>query len=287
MDRKTANEIDKRIQKIIKEMGLREPPLKIDDVVQHLNVHHSYYDLEDPNLLQEIFHRMRIGAKKAIDAAKKVNLKGLWLPETNQILIDLSVKEKKRKWVSAHEISHKIIPAHAQFLQGDTAETLDPEYHEMLEAEANYGASALIFMGDHFTKEALQVKPCFEALRILHKRYQNTLATTLRRIVQYGHNIPMLGVVSTPYWLNPKKKNECRYFIPSNKFFAEFSKIFPQQILDIIEENITPKKGGMIGTYEFQLTDDNGGIHEFLGESFFTSYDVLTLITYKRIAPVT
>jgi hypothetical protein len=87
MDRKTARDIDSRVEQILKEMGISTPPLKIEDVIEHLRIHHSYYSLEDPSLLKEIFHRIRIGAQKATDIVKKVNLKGLWLPDSNQILV--------------------------------------------------------------------------------------------------------------------------------------------------------------------------------------------------------
>jgi Zn-dependent peptidase ImmA (M78 family) len=284
MDRKTARDIDSRVEQILKEMGISTPPLKIEDVIEHLRIHHSYYSLEDPSLLKEIFHRIRIGAQKATDIVKKVNLKGLWLPDSNQILVDLSVKEKKRKWVNAHEVSHKIIPTHSQFFQGDTAETLDPDYHEMLEVEANYGASSLIFMSQKFTTEALDVQPCFKTVQLLSKRYQNTLATTLRRFVEFSHNIPLLGIINVPYWkaLPEGQFQRCRYFIPSPAFSDQFSSIEAVTVLEIIDGYTIPKVGGMVGVSIVELTDDNGVNQEFLAESFFNQYDVLTLFTYRN-----
>ncbi|MGZ3720717.1 MAG: hypothetical protein ACXVB8_20565 [Bdellovibrionota bacterium] len=284
MDRKTAQDIDRTVEKLLKEMGRLTPPLRIEDVIQHLSIDHSYYSLEDPGLLKEIFHRFKIGKKKATDLVQKVKLKGLWLPDSNQILVDLSVVEKKRKWVNAHEVSHKIIPTHSQFFQADTAETLDPEYHEMLEMEANYGASALIFMGQRFTTEAVDVAPCFKTIELLSKRYQNTLATTLRRFVLLSHNLPMLGMISTPYWkeLPEGQPSRCRYFIPSPLFADQFSAVEPLAALKLVDGYTVPKRGGMVGTDTLELVDDNGLRHEFLAESFFTSYDLLTLICHKR-----
>lgn len=284
MDGKTAEDIDKRIAHVLKDMGICQPPIRVEDVIRHLKVHHSYYSLEDPDLLQEVFHRLRIGGSKLKGLTKKLKLQGLWLPDSNKILVDISVKEKKRKWVNAHEVAHKIIPTHNQFLQGDTAETLDPDYHEMLEAEANYGASALIFLGKLFTVEALQVSPCFDSVVALHKRYQNTLATTLRRFVQYSHDIPMLGVISSPFWkpLPEGQPSLCRYFVPSPKFLSEFSNVEPEEIQKRINGYVSPRKGGMVGVTTLDLVDDNGETHEFSAESFFTQYDILTLIAHKR-----
>lgn len=52
MDDKTRREIDKVVEGILDDAGLREPPVKVGDLLQHLEVHRDFYDLKDPNLLQ-------------------------------------------------------------------------------------------------------------------------------------------------------------------------------------------------------------------------------------------
>jgi hypothetical protein len=250
----------------------------------HLAVDHSYYDLEDPGLIREFVHKLKVGSKKAIDVLKKVNLKGLWLPDSKRIIVDLSVAEAKKKWVNAHELAHRIIPTHNQFFLADTMETLDPEYHEMLEAEANYGASALIFLGETFTTEALAYSPVFESVRSLSKKYQNSLATTLRRFVLYSHNKAMAGVISLPKWVDTPAGcvSRCRYFIPSHRFTSEFSSVSASVVMNVIDSYTNPKRGGYVGSGAFTLRNDNGETHIFEGESFYNQYDLLTLIVHKR-----
>lgn len=284
IDQRTAIDIDRRVKRLLKETGLNEPPVDLTAVIEHLSIDHSYYDLTDPSLLREFVHKLKIGSAKATAVLKKVSLKGLWLPDSQRIIVDQAIPKPKLKWVNAHEISHRLIPTHNSFFLGDTAATLDPDYHEMLEAEANYGASSLIFMADHFTSDALDCKPIFQSLELLSKRYGNSLATTLRRFVQFSYDVPMLGVISTPSWLTVTEpgNNRCRYFITSSTFEQQFSGIRPEEVLKIIDSYVSPRSGGVVGESSIPLKDDNDRLQTFRWQSFFNKYDLLTLAVCKR-----
>jgi Zn-dependent peptidase ImmA (M78 family) len=283
MDQHTHDDIDKRVRRLIKEMGMREPPLDMADVVAHLEIDQSFYDINDPTFFDGLFHKMKLGAFKVKGVLHKVGMQGLWLPAEDKIVIDAALPKPKHKWVTAHEIGHRLIPTHRHFLFGDTAETLDPEYHDMLEQEANYCASALTFMGKIFTKEALDTQPSWENIRSLQSRYKTSATSTLRRYVEHSHNRPMLGIVSTPPWANGVEgQNRCRYFVPSHQFRSRFSKISSDKILPLIEENIHKAKGGPVGKSELVFGDNWGQTHEFLAESFFNQHDLLTFIVAKK-----
>lgn len=45
MDDSTCREIDKLVAKTLKEAGLTDPPIEIDHLLEHLEVHRDYYDL--------------------------------------------------------------------------------------------------------------------------------------------------------------------------------------------------------------------------------------------------
>jgi len=284
LDGKTASEIKRRVERLLREMGVKEPPLNLEDVMDHLSVDHSYYDLEDPTLIRDFWHKLKVGASKVHSVMKRIDLKAIWLPDSRHIIVDHSVPNPKRKWVNAHEVTHSIIPTHREFFLGDTAETLDPDYHEMLEAEANSGASELIFIGKRFTLDGLDCRRQFESIQLLRKTYQNTLATTLRRFVQYTHDIPMVGVISRPWWDEGPEygASRCRYFLPSPRFESQFSGVRPQDVVEFINSHTSKKRGGPIGSGIIPLKDDNQETHSFLCESFFNSYDVLTLITHLK-----
>ena len=281
MDDYTAEAIDKRIQKILEEAGISEPPLSLDKVLNFLDLHRSYYDLTDPNLLQEISHRLKVGTFRIKDIIGKINLRGLWLPDEKKILISQDVPELKKRWVSAHEVGHKIVPWHKDFIFGDTAETLDPNYHEKIEAEANYAASSLLFLASRFSLEAKDYQLSMASVKVLAKKYGNTITMTLRRFTQYAGEVPMVAIISKPHWkVNEEEGDLCRYFIPSMAFKKQFNNVTPELVIDQIKEYSTPKSGGTVGSGEFILLDINSEAHSFVGETFFNRYELLTLIVY-------
>lgn len=280
VDPKTAEDIDRRNRRLLREMGISEPPLHVEDVLEHLKVHHSYYDLADPNLLQEIWHRLRIGGQKVRNLVKKIDLKGLWLPDSDKILVDEAVPNSKRKWVNAHEIQHRLNPNH-QYLLGDTAETLDPTYQEILENEANYGASSMIFLCDRFTSEARDCAVEMASVRTLAKRYKNSLSTTLRRFVQNSHEIPLAGLISVPRWKDPfNTASRCRHFVRSDAFARRFSNVQPADLLSRIDGLASYCRGGPAGGGTVMVPDVNGAHHVFSSEIFFNSYDLLTIVRH-------
>jgi len=291
LDIRTKREIDNRVKKILAEVGVKEPPLNLNEVEDFLMIHKYYYDLSDPGLLDEIKHRLRIGSRKAIGIIKKVSLKALFLPDSNQIAIDTEVPQSKEKWVTAHEIIHKTLPTHNQLLLGDTAETIDPDYHDMMEMEANYGASSLFFLQKIFTKEAAETDCTINSVLQLSKRYKNSATSTLRRFVETNNSKPLAALVSKPLaalvskplWLNGSDNSQrCRYYLKSPLFEKLFCNIDSRLLMAIVDSNCNRCYGGPCGSDTDLLYDVNGIGHDFLFESFFNQYDILTLVTHLK-----
>jgi hypothetical protein len=155
IDRSTRAEIDKTTSRILKEAGMNQPPFLIEHLIAHLELHHNFYDLKDPSFIQRVGHRLRIGGHKFANIIDKIKLCALWLPDTKQILVDSSLPAIKKDWASFHDATHTVLPWHKEFFLGDTAQTLESDFQEMLESEAHYGGSAFMFGGQVFTKEAL------------------------------------------------------------------------------------------------------------------------------------
>ena len=283
IDKRTKLEIDKRVKKILAEVGAKEPPLNLNEVEDFLMINKYYYDLTDPGFLDEIKHKLHIGSRKVLSIIKKISLKALFLPDSNQIAIDNEVPHSKEKWVTAHEIIHKTLPTHNQLLLGDTAETLDPDYHDMMEMEANYGASSLIFLQQIFTKEAAETDCTIKSVIQLSKRYKNSATSTLRRFVETNNSSPLAALVSKPIWLNDSDKNQrCRYYLKSPIFEKLFCNIDSGLLMTIVDNNCYRCYGGPCGSDTDLLYDINGRGHEFLFESFFNQYDILTLVTHLK-----
>ena len=151
----------------------------------------EFYDLQNPGFLDKTKHKIRVHGRKLVQILKKINLKAVLFHDENRIVVDETLPDLKREWPSFHEASHKILVWHKPyFCYGDTAQTLNPDWHEQLEAEANFGASALMFCGPVFTEEARDTKPEWSAVEELKKRYRKSFSTTLRRYVEFGPGVP-------------------------------------------------------------------------------------------------
>lgn len=282
----TKRKIDKAVAKTLKEAGMREPPFLIEDLLDHLELDREFYDLEDPGLLRLFQHKVKIKGKILSKIKETIKLAALWLPDTGRerILVDETLPEPRKKWASFHDTAHSIIEWHRPFFLGDTAQTLDPDFQSTLEAEAHFGASGLMFGGNVFTRDALDTTPEWNNIEMLKKEYKASYVTTLRRFVQFSHDIPMVCVVSTAWWMTKPDDQEhrCRHLIRSKLFETQFAVISRDIVLNDIDENTTKHRGGPVGEFSLRLPDVNGDLHEFYAESFFNRYYVLTLIVHNK-----
>jgi hypothetical protein len=275
----TRKEIDRNVSRVLKDADIKTPPVKIEDILECIEIHRNFYDLDDPSLVQRVFHKIKVGGIKLKTITEKISLSAIWMPDKKTIFIDKSLPRVKQDWASFHDTTHTILKWHRPFFLGDTAQTLDPDFQEMLESEANYGASALMFGGKLFTQEGLDTPPEWSSIELLNKRYKKSLVTTLRRYVEFTHNVPMLMMVSTPWWLDvpPDQPSSCRHLVYSPSYLSRFSEIDPESLVTVVNSYIAQRRGGMVGSFEFNFNDLNDNRCEFRAECFFNSYYVLTL----------
>jgi len=272
------------VRRLLREIDCREPPVRIEDALEHLNLHRSYYNLENPTFVGRIVHRAKLTLRKLINVVAAIDLRGLWLPDENEVILAEGLPKPRVKYTTAHEIGHKLNPHHhAFFAVGDTALTLDPYYHEILEQEAHFAAGELIFMGDLFTRHAKDYEVGFDAVRDLGKRFDNSLASTLRRYVHHSSNKPLAALIGAPIW-NGEDRDKVRHFVRNQFFDQLFPGVTSAHLLGQIETLVSPRRGGPVGEGEMNLADLNGAMHEFHWSSFFNQHDMLTLVVYR--APV-
>ena len=282
----TKRKIDKAVAKTLKEAGMREPPFLIEDLLDYLELDREFYDLEDPGLLRRFQHKVKVKGKILSKIKKTIKLAALWLPDTGRerILVDETLPEPKKKWASFHDTTHSILEWHRPFFLGDTAQTLNPDFQNTLEAEAHYGASGLMFGGNVFTRDALDTTPEWDSIEMLKKEYKASYVTTLRRFVQFSHDIPMVFVVSTAWWMTKPDDQEhrCRHFIRSKLFETQFAVISGDIVLKDIDKNTTKRRGGPVGKFFLCFPDVNGDLHEFYAESFFNRHYILTFLVDNK-----
>jgi hypothetical protein len=289
-----VGEIEKRdiraqVDRILRDLGNPEPPLSLSDVRALLSLDLHYYNSSDPGLIQELSHRFKLLARKSIpdlgnqllSALAKSRLCAFWVPESARILVDADVPDKKLRWIEAHEITHSVTPWHKHFLLGDNAHTLDPACHAILEAEANYGAGRLIFLQDQFARDAQSLPLSFDSIKLLSKRYGNSIVSTFwRSIEERDPDHAVFGMVSIhpnhPHIGKHEGADPWRYFIQSAGFRVRFASISALDAFSAVRQVASWRTKGPVGTGEYVLTDANGEQWVFHVESFCNGHAVLT-----------
>jgi hypothetical protein len=287
---RAKSDIDKIVQKILRDLGNPEPPLQLEPVRDLLMLDKGYYSPDDPGVMGELVHRLKVAGKQIVkrpmllfDAIKSFNLKALFLPDKRRIMLDSTVPTVKQRWYEAHEISHSVIPWHDAVMLGDTVQTLSPACHEQIESEANYAAGQLLFFGARFSEELLASNRNISGIKAVAKSYGNTITSTLWRMVE-SSDLPVVGTIGG----HPRfptsdfiPSDPFRYMIRSRLFEAQFGNVTEIRLLSAIETYCSYRKRGPLGSSEVVLTDDNGAQQVFEFESFSNGYETLTLGVHK------
>jgi hypothetical protein len=248
-----------------------------------------------PKTIREVASRLWVAGKQIIarpmllvDAIRKADLKALYIPDRKRILIDSDLPVLKHRWNEAHEIGHSIIPWHKSTMLGDDKVTLSQACTAHTESEANYAAGRLLFLRDVFSDQSNDSAPTLALVRELKKEFGNTMTSTLWRMVEMSHKTIFGAVSCHPQRLSEEfdPSEPLRYFIRSPKFLKRFSLIDESIIWAHMRSYCSSAKGGPLGTEEVVLIDDNGDSHIFRMETFYNSYEALTMGVHLRACPV-
>ncbi|HEV7165192.1 MAG TPA: hypothetical protein VGO35_07390 [Gammaproteobacteria bacterium] len=283
IDDKTAGDIGKRIAGIHRDIGYRDGAVNLADVRDTLKLDLRYYSAESTDLVDEVAHRLRLGAKRLmdnpaalIDVVKKFDLRALYIPAKKRILIDQGIPDLKKRWSEGHEITHSALPWHREYMFGDDKHTLSPVHHEEIESEANFGAGKLLFPAKRFAKVCGDCNPTFSEIKKVADHFGNTITTTFWRFVE-GQTVAAFGLVSE-HPLRPKAGEPAvSAFIKSPRFRVEFPAIREGALFTQIARYCSRNRAGPLGEAELVLIDDNGERYCFDLESFSNGYKVLTI----------
>ena len=292
---RTAQDIGQRVERVLKDLGNPEPPIRLEEIRELLRLDLGYYTADDPSLMDEVVSKIRVATIQVykrptllLDAIKKLSLKALYIPDRRRILLDSSLHPLKHRWNEAHEIGHSLLPWHESVMHGDNDQTLSNNCHAQVEAEANFAAGRMLFLGDRFTEEALSRQANFSTVKELKTVFGNTFSTTLYRFVEcFGNSSPVVGMISChphierrPIDFNPI--SPCKHYVQSSAFKERFGHITDINIFCELEKICENRRGGMIGQSDLILTDSNSEDHRFTFETFFNGYDALTLGVYHK-----
>jgi hypothetical protein len=291
LDERTARDIDQRIDRVHRDLAYSGGKIELLAVRDLLRLDLKYYQLDDPSLVQEVVHKLKVGAKQVIErptllleAARKFDLNALFLPDRKRIFIDTNVPDLKKRWYESHEIAHSVIPWHQDYMLGDDRSTLSPACHQIIEAEANYGAGRLIFPNASFTEARRGSALSIKNVRSISKTFGNTITSTLWRCVEHSEDVAFAALGAHPH--HPQQgKAIVEYFVRSRRFEAQFAGVTEIDICGWASSTCRYGKTGPLGSSEIVIDDVNGDSHLFVIEAFGNGYDVLTLA--QLVGPVT
>ena len=101
---------------------------------------------------------------------------------------------KRSRWGVFHEIAHFILPEHIEKLFLDDDKTLSMLTHSRFEREANSLAAELLFQGNRFTEETLDLPLAFQTALDLAPRFGASFESSIRRYVE-RHVLPCAAIV--------------------------------------------------------------------------------------------
>ncbi len=283
---RTVRDIDRRVLKILKDLGDPVPPLRLEVVRELLRLDLAYYSSSNQGILAETIHRLKVAGKQVIDrpallvdAVRKLELKALWIPDRQRILIDEELPPTKRRWGEAHEIGHSILPWHEAAMHGDKKQTLSLSCEHQVEAEANFAAGRILFLGDRFADQLRGSPPTMGRIRDLNKLFGNSITSTLWRAVELAES-PAFGLVG-PHPGGPLGEEPIRYFIRSRAFLGRFDGVTPLGVYRGLRTFCRGSRGPL-GQDEIIFHDSNGDPHVFLVDCFFNQYEALTLGVHQH-----
>lgn len=220
---------------------------------------------------------------------------GAYLYRTNTIFVDRSQGSGRVRFIRAHEATHRAIPWHERCYHLDDEHRLFRDTEELLEAEANLGASLILFQGTRFHERALDYENSIRTPIALAPTLDASIHATIRYYVEHhpdplavllvGHYPRCGGVL--PVWRS----------IESPSFTTQFGSLatrFPGAMVSLVDEGgalpwsrlaraaltaIDPPRD------EICLEDLGGRQRPFVAEAFFNQRCVFLLVTPRRWLP--
>lgn len=288
LDDRTARDIDARIHRIQNDLGYSGGAVILSDVRSLLKLDLHFYSIEKPDFLDQVVHKLRVGAKQVIqrpslllEAVRKLDLRALLVPDRKQILIDDSIPDLKKRWAETHEVVHSVLPWHAEYMLGDTNATLLPSCHERIEAEANWGAGRLLFPTQTFSALYHASPVTMQRVLDIAKHFGNTITSTLWRCIEFDSQ-PAFGVIGQHPHRPRAGEPIVEHFIRSPALIARFSAFDEATASTVIQGYCRNSRAGPLGCSEIVISDIDGNEHIFFSETFCNGYQSLTYARYLR-----
>ena len=104
LDPRTVRDIDKVVDRVHQNLDYKDGAVELREVRELLRLDLKYYRLDDPDLVDDVIHKLKVGAKQVIarpgllvEAVRKFDLSALFLPDRKRILVDDSIPDLKKR----------------------------------------------------------------------------------------------------------------------------------------------------------------------------------------------
>jgi hypothetical protein len=151
-------------------------------------------------------------------------LGAVWFEE-RALFVNAGQTSGRRRFTLAHELAHLVCPWHEAVLRIDTASELFGALSTGLEAEANFGASELIFQGRRFAGEALAHERSLATAFALGERFGASRQAAAHQYVA-GHDAAMALAIAGR-WPGPDGSLPVWRSIESPRFLSSFGRFAP------------------------------------------------------------
>lgn len=200
----TRKEIEKISYNIFKESkSLNVFPTPVDQILSYSNFaldNSIQLNSVDGFFFGAIKEKLLNPSKKALSKALS-KVMGIFDREERMIYVDIGLDSNigKRNFVKLHEIGHGVLSWQDEIMLAlDNDETLNEEYEEQFEAEANYFASITLFQHDLFLDECQKLNLGLGAVMALRKKFGSSVHSAFRNYVLQSKNRCALLVLNHP-----------------------------------------------------------------------------------------
>lgn len=261
-------------------------PTPVDKIVEHSElILNNKVDLNniEKSFLDNIREKAGEGFKILQEGLE--NLRGLFDRTENTIYISETRHLGRKNFVKLHETGHGVLPwQNAVISAFDNSATLNPDFEDQFEEEANYFASITLFQHNRFDREMKKVDFGLPGVIALSKKFGSSVHASFRNYI-FKTNKRCILLVLDP--IQNKKLNEpiCskRNLFHSKPFFEEFGKInLPEKFgytWDFIQRYLS--KTAFIINGETTLTLEDGDQLNCNYHLFKNGYNAFVLIFPK------
>ena len=258
-------------------------PTPVDNIVRHSElVVNDNIDLS--NIDRSFFESIKEKAGKGLRILQEglSSIRGLYDRSENTIYVSQTRHLGRKNFVKLHETGHGVLPWQNAIIGAfDNSMTLNPDFEDQFEEEANYFASITLFQHDRYNREMRKVDFGLPGVIALSKKFGSSVHASFRNYI-FKTNKRCVLLVLDP--IQNKKLNEpiCskRNLFHSKSFLKDFGNVqFPKKFdykWDFIQRYLT--KSPFITNGEISLELSEGDILECNYHLFKNGYNAFVLI---------